>query len=333
MANLSHVTALIPAAGLGTRLRPHTFSQPKVLIPVAGKPVIGYILDFLKEAGIRKVVIVVGHLGEQVKTYVSAAYDFEVVFVRQEEFLGLGYAIHLCRQAVSGPVLIVLGDTLVEGAFVEAIARGESWIGVKEVEDPSRFGVVQDDGRGRILKLIEKPQNAVSRKAIGGIYYLRESRCLFDALASLITRDVRTRGEFQLTDALQAMVEAGEVIRAVEIVEWHDCGKVESLLETNRYLLKKRAGPPPSVPGCVIIPPVHIGRDAVVSHCVIGPYVSIGDRVELDNLIISDSIVNDEAVITNAILARSVIGHGAVLVGTQQKLNIGDNSEFMAGEV
>jgi len=333
MDDLSAVTAVIPAAGLGTRLRPHTFSQPKVLIPVAGKPVLGYILDFLKEAGIRKVVIIIGHLGDHVRRFVTSAYDFDAVFVEQEEFLGLGYAVSLCREQVSGPVLIILGDTLVEGEFVEAMRRGDSWIGVKEVADPSRFGVVQEDAEGRIVKLVEKPREPVSRKAIGGIYFLRDSGRLFDALADLTRRNVRTQGEFQLTDALQVMVDAGEVIRAVRIEEWHDCGKVDSLLETNRYLLEKRAGAAPAVEGCVIRGPVHIGTGVSLVNCVIGPYVSVGNRVRLENLIISDSIVNDEAIITNAILTRSVIGHGAVLVGTQQKLNIGDNSEFMVGEL
>ena len=332
MRKFSDITAIIPAAGLGKRLRPHTFTLPKVLISVAGKPILGYILDFLNDIGIEKIVVIIGHLGEKVKEFVEKNYRFKTLFIEQKEFLGLGYAINLTRDYVKGKTLIILGDTLIEGDIVSHLEKGYNWIGIKEVEDPERFGIVIEGKDGWIEKLIEKPEKPVSNKAIVGIYYLNNSTLLFDSLKEIIEKGIRTKGEFQLTDALQILIEKGEKIKAVPIDKWYDCGKVETLLKTNRYLLDKKKSEIKKIPSVVINQPVYIGERTKISNCVIGPYVSIGNGVEIENVIIQDSIINDNSVIKNVILKNSVIGQNAVLIDKPQMINLGDNSEIKLEE-
>ncbi len=329
----SEITAVIPAAGLGLRLRPLTLTMPKVLIPVAGKPILGYILDMVREMGIKKVVVIIGHIGAKIEEFVRTNYDFDASFVEQKEFRGLGHAVNLAAGRVSGQVLIILGDTLIEGDIKRHIDAGYSWIGVKEVENPKRFGVVVEKSDGWIGKLVEKPGEPISRKAIVGIYYLRNSRLLFDSLADLIARDIRTQNEYQLTDALQLMLEKGEKIKSVDIDHWYDCGKVETLLSTNKHLLMKTDQSFRHAPSVVINTPVFIGKNVKMANCVVGPYVSIGNNVDLENVIIQNAIVNDEAVLKNLILTHSVVGQSAVMIGTQQKINLGDNSEIVEGSM
>ncbi|HOJ40879.1 MAG TPA: nucleotidyltransferase family protein, partial [bacterium] len=203
------LTAIIPAAGLGTRLRPLTYSRPKALLPLAGKPMIGYVLEAVRELGASRVVLIVGHLAGQVAQYVKENFTSGVVLVEQKQFLGLGHAIFQAAGSVEDEALIFLGDTLVEGDFTRHIGAGYSWLAVKEVEDPRPFGVVVTDRAGWIRNLVEKPATPVSRKAIVGVYYLRNSRLLFQCLSDLVTGDIRTRGEYQLTDAIQMMVQRG----------------------------------------------------------------------------------------------------------------------------
>jgi len=330
--NPSTITAVVPAAGLGKRLRPHTFTAPKGLLPVAGKPILGYILDILKASGIRKVVLVIGYLGDQIEEYVRKTYDFETIFVEQKEFLGLGYAVNLAREHVTGPVLIILGDTIIEADIPSFLKSGTSWIGVKEVEDPRRFGVVEVGPDGYITRLVEKPSTFVSRKAIVGVYHLVESGLLFDCLSANIKNGIMTAKEFQLTDGLQLMIEKGARMTAVPIADWYDCGKVETLLETNRFLLGKANPPVPSLAGVVFNDYVSVGRDVKLVNCVIGPHVSIGNGVEMENVVIRDAIVNDEAVVKNVVVDGSVIGRGAVMVGGRRRINLGDYSEILLSE-
>ena len=250
--------------------------------------------------------------------------------MEQKEFSGLGYAVNLAKRYANGPVLIILGDTVIEGNIVSYLKENCNWIGVKEVENPERFGIVVEGKDGWIEKLIEKPKDVISKKAIVGIYYLKNSGLLFDCLSEVISGNVKTKKEYQLTDGLQFMLNKGEKIKAVRIENWYDCGKVDTLLGTNRHLLKKLN---PVIPryltGQVVIKePVYIGKGVKISNCVIGPYVSVGNNAELENVIIEDSIINDEALIKNIILAHSIIGHSAVMVGRQQRINLGDNSEI-----
>jgi glucose-1-phosphate thymidylyltransferase len=320
--------AIVPAAGVGTRLRPHTHTQPKVLLHVAGKPMLGHILDELPPLGIRKVVLIVGYMGERVVAYVREQYPgLEVEYVEQPERLGLGHAVSLAAPyAGDGPILIILGDTLFEADLAGVLRAGTSSIGVKAVEDPRRFGIVELDGNGRIVRMVEKPEHPVSNLAITGVYYFRHGGPLFAALRELQEKNVRTRGEFQLTDAMQLLIERGETITTFPIAGWYDCGKTETLLETNRVLLEKHGGSP-TIPGSVVLPPVALGSDVSVERCVIGPHVSIAAGARLRNTIVRDSIVNESARIENVLLESSVIGENAVVSGGFRRVNVGDSSE------
>ncbi|HOJ31223.1 MAG TPA: sugar phosphate nucleotidyltransferase [bacterium] len=325
---MEQVTCILPVAGIGKRLQPHTFTIPKVLLPVAGKPILGYLIDYVKTLGINRFVFITGHLGNKIVDYVKIHHsDVEAIFVRQEEFIGLGYAISLAADHVNGPVFINLGDTLIESNAKDLIEDGISWIALKEVKDPRRFGVAVTDGEGVIKRVVEKPSEMISTQALCGVYFLNNSHLLFDCLKILISSGRKTRNEFQLTDAIQMMIEKGEKILGIPARIWLDCGKLETLLETNRYLLEKNKPFIPSLPSVVINEPVFIEPSAQLRNCVIGPYVSIGKNVNMVNVIVQNSIINDNASIKNVVLTDSIIGYSAYLTGNLQKINLGDASQ------
>jgi len=319
--------AVIPVAGEGTRLRPHTHTVPKPLLKVAGKAILGHILDDVVHLGISEVVLIVGYRGRHIVDYVEANYDLKVSFVEQGERLGLGHAIYLTKDIVGAePVLVMLGDTIFKGDFARIVGAGGNYLGVKEVPDPERFGVVEVDG-GRIVNLVEKPAEPQSNLAIVGIYCIQDGAKLYDALETIISDDLKTRGEYQLTDALNLMIRRGVDLKAFEIEGWYDCGKPETLLETNRDLLEM-AGSRVSVPGSIIIDPVNIGDDVEIESSVIGPYVSISDRTVVRKSIIRNSILGSGALVEDALLDSSLIGDNAVVRGLFKKLNVGDSSEI-----
>jgi glucose-1-phosphate thymidylyltransferase len=235
--------AVIPAAGVGTRLRPHTHSMPKVLLHVAGKPMIAHILDDLPALGIREAVLIVGYLGELVQQYVQRAYpELKVHFVEQPERLGLGHAVALAAPyAADRPVLVILGDTIFEADLKSVMSSRVNRIGVKAVEDPRRFGIVELDGNGRVTRMVEKPEDPTTNLAITGIYYFADAAPLFSALQEIMQQDIRTKGEFQLTDAMQKMIEHGAEFTTFSVEGWYDCGKTETLLETNRVAAVPRS--------------------------------------------------------------------------------------------
>jgi glucose-1-phosphate thymidylyltransferase len=325
---MDEITCILPVAGIGKRLQPHTFTIPKVLLPVAGKPILGYLVEYVKNLGINRIVFITGHLGNKIVEYVKNNHsDIEAIFVKQEEFLGLGYAIFLARDFVKGPVFINLGDTIVEADTKALIDDNISWIAVKEVEDPKRFGVAVTDGSGIITKVVEKPSEIISKQALCGVYFFSNSKLLFDCLAQMIASGRKTRNEFQLTDAIGMMIEKGEKILGIPVRVWLDCGKLETLLETNRFLLTKNSPPVPELPTVVINEPVFIEPSAQLRNCVVGPYVSIGKNVIMTNVIVQNSIINDNANIKNIVLTDSVIGYSAFLSGNLQKINLGDASQ------
>ncbi|MCX7918654.1 MAG: sugar phosphate nucleotidyltransferase [bacterium] len=318
--------AIIPVAGAGTRLKPHTHTVPKALIYVAGKPILGHILDELESLGVTEIIFIIGYLGEMITEYVDATYRFKSYYVRQEELKGLGHAIHLARYYVKDePILIILGDTIFK-ADLHSVLNGEySAIGVKNVRDPHRFGIVEMKN-GFISRLVEKPDEPKTDLAIVGIYYIKNSNLLFKCLDELITNDIRTKGEYQLTDALQMMIERDEKIKTFLIDGWYDCGKPETLLETNRYILEQ-IHHEVSVEGSIIIPPVFIADTVTIENSIIGPYVSIADNSFISNSVIKNSIINKNAVVKNILLAESVVGDKASVNGKFNKLNVGDSSE------
>jgi glucose-1-phosphate thymidylyltransferase len=319
--------AVIPVAGAGTRLKPHTHTIPKALLSVAGQPILGHILDQVAGAHPERVVLVIspGAQGDRIRAYAKARSDLCVECVVQEQPLGLGHAVAQARPAVGeAPVLIVLGDTIVR-ASLAGIADGGSVIGVREVDDPRRFGVAEVSG-GRIVELVEKPEHPVSRLALVGLYFLRNSPLLFRCLDALIAEDGRTRGEIQLTDALQRMIAAGEELRPFPVEGWYDCGQTEALIETNRALLEALAAPV-SRPGVVVLPPVALDPSADVLHSVIGPHASIGPGTRVHRAVVRNSIINEGATVEDILLDGSVVGENAVVRGAYQRLNVGDSSE------
>ena len=313
---------------MGRRLRPHTHTTPKPLLHVAGKPILGYILDEVVRLGIRKVALVVGYMGDQIIAFAEKEYrNCEIVPVVQDNQQGLGHAVFLTRKWADGyPTLIIYGDTIIEGDFSSAVTvEADGTIGVQRVEDPRRFGVVQVDGK-RINRLVEKPEEFVSDLAIVGINFVRRSDLLFESLDKLMQQNLRTRGEYQLTDAFGLMVEKGANLEAFQVDHWFDCGAPDSLLETNRHLLDHRASVV-SREGVILVPPVFVSDSAEIEMSVLGPYVSVGDGAKVSHAVIRDSIIGEEARVTGCFLERSLVGANAVVEAGPRKLNVGDSSE------
>jgi glucose-1-phosphate thymidylyltransferase len=320
---------IIPLAGFGTRLRPHTYTKPKPLINVAGKPVLGHILDKLQDLNIDEIVFVVGYLGSQVKTYVNDNYNFKVHYVEQKELLGQAHAVYLAKDLVDGPTIILFVDTLFE-AKLDILVRetNDGVIYVKEVEDPRRFGVTLVDGKGQITRLIEKPNSMKDNLAVIGFYYVKEVQQLMSAIKILMEKDLQTKGEFYLADALQLMIDDGAVLRAEPVDVWLDCGKPETVLETNRYLLKHNMDNSDKVASIasIIVPPVHIHPTVEIKNSIIGPYVTAAANCEIENSIIRDSIIDEESYIKDAMLRESLIGRKVDLIGRYRRLNLGDSA-------
>lgn len=321
--------AIIPAAGIGTRLRPHTYTLPKALLYVAGKPIISHILDDVVPLAPSRIILIVGYKGELIEEFIHKHYpSLPVEFVVQEERKGIGHAVDLSRDvADSGePLLIVLGDTIIKTDLKKVVESKTNVLGVREVEDPRRFGVAELTG-GRISRLVEKPEQPTSNLALVGLYFFVESRPLFAAVRDLIERNVTTNNEYQITDALEAMIRAGTEFRPFAIDEWFDCGKPEAMLETNRKLLKNAPGAEP-IEGSIIIPPVSISPGAEIVNSIIGPYVSIAERAVIHSSIIRDSVIAEGASVMDSMLESSLVGNNAVIRGGFKKLDVGDSSEI-----
>lgn len=317
--------AIIPVAGIGTRLRPFTHTLPKVLVNVAGKPILGHILDALVDQNVDEATIITGYKGDLVEDYVSSNYNMSFTFVEQEDMKGLGHAIWTAKQSLQDePVIIILGDTIFDVDLGILASSPYSSLGVKRVEDPRRFGVVVSDGTF-VTKLVEKPEVLVSNDAIVGIYFIKNPRVLANCLDEILEKDIKTKNEYQLTDALQLMVDGGEKFTTFSVDGWHDCGKPETLLETNRFLLDKRSVPN-NHEGCVVIPPVHIDPSATVEHSVIGPYATVSKGAVVRNSIVRDSIICDQATVSDISIEESIIGENAQISGKAASINIGDAS-------
>jgi len=318
---------IIPLAGFGTRLRPHTFTKPKPLVNVAGKPVLGHILDKLTGLDIEEIVFVTGYLGEQIEAYVSANYQFPARYVEQKELKGQAHALYLTREYVQGPVLIIFVDTIFETDLTKlAQVDADGVLYVKRVEDPRRFGVAVLEN-GYVTRLIEKPSTFEHNLAVIGVYYIRDAQWLMRAIEELIRRDIKTQGEYFLADALQLMIEQGARIVANELEVWEDCGKPETVLHTNRYLLDKGHSQVVPTENSIIIPPVYIAETATVVNSIIGPYVTIADEGVIKNSIVRDSIIDERAHIEGAMLSGSLIGRDAKVAGSFERLNVGDSSQ------
>lgn len=329
------MNVVILLAGYGTRLRPQTFSKPKPLITVAGKPVLGHILDSMAQTPVDKIAFVVGYLGDQFEPYVSANYPaIKADYIEQKDANGQAPAVLLAKDAVSGPTCIIFGDTLT-GADLSTLDADNSCDGVvfvREVEDPRRFGVVQLDDNGFVSKLIEKPATAENKLAVIGVYYVKDVALLMACCQELLDRDIKTKGEYYLADALNLMIARGARLRSERVTVWLDCGKPDAVLATNQYLLEhgrdnsaERAADPHGG-NYVIVPPVNIHASAKIENAVIGPNASIGENCVIRNSVIRDSILDTGAQVSEHVLAQSLIGRDAILIGRSRKFNVGDSS-------
>jgi glucose-1-phosphate thymidylyltransferase len=325
--------AIIPVAGIGTRLRPHTHTQPKSLIPVAGKPILAHIVDQLVINGITEFVFIIGYLGDKIEEYITRNYsEINAQFIIQTTGKGTGHAIWLAKEAIANePVLIIFGDTICEVDWDKIIQSPVSLLGVKKVDDPRQFGVAEMNAEGKIIRLVEKPAIPKSNLALVGIYKIIETKLMMDCIINNIENNLKTQGEFHLTDALMCMITKGNVFEAINVDSWFDCGKKEILLQTNELLLKRgnfQKVNPDLVENSIIIPPVFIGIGSKVKNSIIGPNVSIGENALVESSIIKESIIGPFAELYNSVLSNSLIGNDAYLQGTVHSLNLGDSAEI-----
>lgn len=330
---------LIPVAGVGTRLRPHTYTQPKPLMPVAGKPIICFIVDKLVEAGIRDFVFVIGYLGDKVRRFIEETYpDLNTEFVYQEDREGSAHAVWTAREAIEDEdeIFIAFGDSIFDADLQHMLDCPHSCLGVKKVADPREFGVAEFGEDGHVTRLVEKPRIPKSNMALVGLYKVQEVNALIRATEFLIQHEQRTMGEFQLTDALQHMVEQGTYFHTIPVQNWFDCGRKEVLLETNAMLLDQRGIPTskqelPVFENTIFIHPVAVGHNCSITNSIIGPHVTIGDNAHIQRSIVKDSIIGNFAALDDVVLKHSVIGSDASIRGMDLSLNIGDNTEIDFG--
>ncbi|MEO0147174.1 MAG: sugar phosphate nucleotidyltransferase [candidate division WOR-3 bacterium] len=314
---------IIPAAGFAKRMRPLSFTRPKAIMPVAGKPIIGHILDEIK--GLEpKIHLVIGENGKVIYDYVRDM-GFSVDYVVQKDMLGLGYAIYLTRGLIkSEKVLVILGDTPFKMENLSKEIEMGDFVAVKEVFNPQRFGVVRVEG-GRIVDMVEKPLNPPSNLAIVGVYYFSNVSLLFEALDYIISNDIRTKDEYQLTDAMRHMIGKGWKPRPVKVDKWLDCGTLDQIIISQRELLKHNQHYV-SRETVQVIEPVWISDDAEIENSVIGPNVHIDKGCVIKNSIISNSIIYPGCKIENSVINDSIIGENSEISGFVGKIRIGDYS-------
>lgn len=327
--------AIIPVAGAGKNLRPHTYTQPKSLIPVAGKPILGFIIDQLLDVGIDDFTFIIGYLGEKIKAYVEKEYpNIKANFVVQNSREGLGHAISLTKKSIplDSEVLIMLGDTIIDTDIKKFVDSPSSVIGVKRAIDPRIFGVAEMDDSDRILKVVEKPSIPKSNMAIVGIYKIKEFGALIACLEKNIKTGYKSTQEYTLTDGLQKMIENGVHFTGLKVDNWYDCGQKDVLMQINALLLKRNKSLLPDYASLfentIIVHPVFIGKNSNIKNSIIGPNVTIGEHTHIANSVIRDSIIGSYSKIREIVLHKSIIGSDSALKGSEQKLNIGDNTEL-----
>jgi glucose-1-phosphate thymidylyltransferase len=319
--------AVIPVAGVGKRLRPHTFTIPKALLNVAGKPILGHIVDSLLDMGVTELIPIVGYKGELICDYLSENYDIPINFVVQKQQKGIAHAVSLTREYADGAeLIIILGDTIIKTDFKKIPEIGDFVLGVREVSDPERFGICEIKD-GMISSIVEKPDKPKSNLAIIGLYYFSDSSLLYEACGEVIEKNITTKGEFQITDALQLMIKKGVGFRPYRTEGWYDCGKVETLLETNQILLDETVSDNVRE-GVIIIPPCYLDPGSIVENSIIGPYVSIAKGCEIQHSIIENSILNEGSCLKNVILEKSVVGAYAKVTGRSSSFNVSDYSQM-----
>ncbi|WP_340819081.1 sugar phosphate nucleotidyltransferase [Methanolobus sp. WCC4] len=331
---------IIPAAGTGTRLFPHTYTKPKPMVYIAGKPIIGHILDRMIDLEPEEIILIVGYHKEQLISYTKEHYEgiFNIRYVNQENRLGLGHSVYITREYVKDTdIMIALGDMIFKAGYMDFYKKHienekcAGSIGVREVEEPRKYGIVElEKTSSCIKKLEEKPENPASNLGIAGVYFIKDTQMLFETLERMIMNDIKSRGEYQLTDALQEMINEECKLKTFEVSSWYDCGHAKSLLETNQVLLDEKENISCNYESMdsVIIHPVAIGKGVKISNSVIGPHASIADDTVVESSIISDSVIGSRTYASNVNLQSSIVGDDANVVGKHNSLSIGDSSSI-----
>ncbi|HSL69145.1 MAG TPA: sugar phosphate nucleotidyltransferase [Longimicrobiales bacterium] len=326
---------IIPLAGKGTRLRPHTYTTPKPLLRVGGRPVMSYIMDDLRELGVREAVFVTGYLKDAIEDYVRRVYpEFTSHFVEQPVQDGTAGAVKLAEPFIDQDCLIIFVDTLFDADLsvvkqLPADVAGVIW--AREVEDYQRYGVVLTDEDGFMKRIVEKPKDPVSKLANIGLYYIRDWQLLFKGINAVIGGPKAPTGEFYLTDAFQYMIDRGARIKVIEVEGWYDCGQVETLLETNRHLLESgRAREPDGGVGVKLHDPVRVAEGVDLDNVELGPNVTIESGCVLKNVTLRDAIIGEQVRLENCDLHDSVIGDNSVLRDLNGSVSLGERSSVNA---
>ncbi len=327
---------ILPMAGFGTRLRPHTWNVPKPLVPLAGKTMIDHVLDRLVVLNPEEIICIVGYLGDQIEEHITANYQVPLRFVVQAEMRGQAHAIALTREFVKDDAIILFADTILEADFAPLNDLNQQGIDgaiyVKEIADPRRFGIAMTDEAGFATQLVEKPENPTSNLALVGLYYFADMPALFAAIDELMASGQTLKGEYYLADAVQLLIDQGKRLKTLPVSVWEDCGKPEEMLQTNRYLLTKDAAvdAQPYLQGdSVIIPPVAIAPDATIHRSVIGPYASIGAGSTLEGMVVDNCILGDNVTLADMTLTNSIISASVTLSGAVQHLNLGATASIV----
>jgi glucose-1-phosphate thymidylyltransferase len=327
---MSSMKVIVPLAGKGTRLRPHTYVTPKPMLRVAGKPVMQYVLDDVKNLpNVEQIIYITGHLKEKVEAFARTCTDIPSVFVEQTVQDGTAGAVALARDYVDQPVLIIFVDTIFDAdlSVIEASdADGIIW--TKEVEDYQRFGVVVTDESGFMTRIIEKPTTPISKRANIGLYYIRNWQLLYAGIEEVLKQPTH-KGEWYLTDAFQYMIDHGAKIRVIDVEGWYDAGKIDTLIETNLAMLNRgRARAPDSVENSTIVDPVYVEAGVTIRNSIVGPNVSIGEGSTIEGCTLSDVIIETNSTIRASTLTHSLVGHNAVVDGLTGEVTIGDHAEI-----
>lgn len=317
---------ILPVAGLGTRLRPQTWSKPKPLVPLAGKPILAHTIDRVMALDPSRIIFITGFLGDQVEAWARSYSPVPVEFVEQPEMRGQSDAIIRTRHLSPKQALILFPDVLFEADFSGLRAsEADVVMFTKEVEDPSALGIAVVEN-GRIVKLVEKPKDLISRLAIIGIYYFANMADLYAAIDDQMQRRIQLKNEYFIADAIQLMIDSGKLVVSAPVSLWEDCGNSEALLSTNRILLSRGASGPRLVGNSVVIEPCAIDPSAVLERSIVGPYASLSAGVSIRDSIVRDSIVDEGASVTSAQLEHCLVGRRAEIQGRLHSLNVGDTS-------
>jgi glucose-1-phosphate thymidylyltransferase len=320
------VEVILPVAGLGTRLRPQTWSKPKPLVALAGKPMLGHVVDRLLPLDPSRLVFITGFLGDQIETWARETYDIPLAFVEQPQMLGQTDAIIRTRGIVEGETLILFPDMIFEVDFsVLRTSAADVVTFTKEVDDPSVYGIAVEEG-DRVVRLVEKPKEPISRKAMIGMYWFRDIAGLYTAIDEQMARGIKLKNEYFLADAVQLMIDAGMRVETAPVEVWEDCGNIDALLATNRYLLDRHGSTEGVKNDAVIVQPSVVDATATVERAVIGPHASIGPGATVRDAVVRDAIVEEGATVEFAVVEHSIVGRKAEVRGRPSRLNVGDTS-------